>query len=316
MRRKIFSIWSILLVLVVSLGVLGLGCPGGTTGTIEVEATVDGSPVSGALDYTLTPDAGSPINGTSVSANHTADAGNWTCAYVSGGPAAAYLVDVTPSPTQTLAAGGTITFTLNFVTYAAQPLDAAVAFETWTINGTPVAPGIYQIGPDTIVDARYTNHVSGAGGARVKITQNDELQYHYQGPKPWTTLHVVNAWAAVQKQPGGADKLSQTATVNGLPVAPCDQIEVIQCVPITLDVHTEWEQVVCINYTKSINWIGFPSPPDILFDCSQFDTLGETIVLTTRACVTLDDHPDADPSNDCSGWSSPLTVIYDPTPAP
>lgn len=310
MRKLLLAICSVLLI---SLAVLVPGCEGEpTTGTIEVEATVDGVPSSGALQYTLI-GPGTPPTGTdSVPKTFTVDPGSWNCTYVSGGPADAYLVDITPSPTQDLSAGDTITFTLNFATYAAQPLDAAVAFDTWTINGTPVAPGTYPIGPNTIVDARYTNHVSGAGGARVTITQDDDLEYHYEGPNDWTTLHVVNAWAAVQKSPGGADKLSQTATVDGVNKVPCDNIEVLKCTPIKLDVHTEWEQVVCVNYTKSINWIGFPSPPDILFDCFQFSLPGETINLRTRACITLQDHPDADPANDCTGWSPVLTIIYNP----
>ena len=42
--------------------------------------------------------------------------GNWACAYVLGGPTGASFINITPSPTQVLSAGATITFTLNFVT--------------------------------------------------------------------------------------------------------------------------------------------------------------------------------------------------------
>ena len=119
MRGKIFSIWSVLLVLVVSIAVLVPGC-GETTPTqctIEVKATLDGSSWSGAVQYTLTgPGAASPITGTNVSDTFTVDPGSWTCAYVSGGPPAAYFVNITPNPTQSVSAGGTITFTLNFET--------------------------------------------------------------------------------------------------------------------------------------------------------------------------------------------------------
>ena len=85
--------------------------------TIEVKATLDGSPWTGAVQYTLTPGSGSPISGTtSVPKSFTVDPGTWTCAYVSGGPAGASFVNVTPSPTQSVSAGGKITFTLNFKT--------------------------------------------------------------------------------------------------------------------------------------------------------------------------------------------------------
>ena len=130
MRRKVFSIWSVLLVLVISIAVLVPSCAP-TTGTIEVKATLDGAAWTGAVQYTLTAltgtGAGSSINGTSVDASHSVDPGVWACAYVSGGPAGASFVNIsvnmTPTTNQTAIAGGTITFTLNFVTPAAGVLD-------------------------------------------------------------------------------------------------------------------------------------------------------------------------------------------------
>jgi len=307
-NKKIFSIWSVLLILVISLAVVVPGCTP-TTGTIEVKATLDGVSWNGSVDYTLTgPGAASPITGTSVEDSFTGDAGSWNCTYVSGGPAAAYFVNITPSETQSVSAGDTITFTLNFATYTASPLDAEVKFDTWTINGVPVAPGPHTIGANTIIDIRYTEHVSGATGAHVNVKQTNWLSFHYTGPGEWTRLHVVNAWGAVQMDPD-ADKLSQQATKDGLPVSKCDYIEVIECTPVLLDVETEWKLVVCNNYTKSINWIGFPSPPDILFD-ADIASLGDSFNLTAQACVELDH--DADPTNDCTDWCPVLTITYMP----
>jgi len=137
MRQRIFSIWSVLLVLVVSTAVLVPGCGGGPTqSTIDVEATLDGSAWTGAVQYTLAePTAPSPITGTSVPTAHSGvSPGSWTCAYVSGGPAGASFVNITPSATQTVSAGGTITFTLNFVTPPAVPLDH---FKFYQVVGGP-----------------------------------------------------------------------------------------------------------------------------------------------------------------------------------
>ena len=308
MKKRIFSIWSVLLILVVSIAVLVPGC-GGTGGTIDVDATLDGVSWNGSVQYTLTgPGAASPISGTSVDDSFTVDAGSWNCTYVSGGPAAAYFVNITPSPPQSVTAGNTITFTLNFATYAASPLDAEVKFDTWTINGVPVAPGPHTIGANTIIDIRYTEHVSGATGAHVNVKQTNWLSFHYLGPNEWTSLHVVNALGAVTMSPS-ADKLSQQATVGGSPVSKCDPIEVIKCTPVMLDVETEWKLVVCNNYTKSINWIGFPSPEDILFD-ADIAFLGESFNLTAQACIDLDH--DADPANDCTDWCPVLTITYMP----
>jgi hypothetical protein len=51
------------------------------------------------------------------------DCGNWTCTYVAVGPVGASFVNITPSATQAVSAGGTITFTLNFVTPQPVALD-------------------------------------------------------------------------------------------------------------------------------------------------------------------------------------------------
>jgi len=103
-KKKIFSIWSVLLVLIVSIAVLVPGCDGtACTGDIEVRATLCDALWEGDVVYKLTgPGATAPtiINGTSVNATHSGvDCGDWTCEYVSGGPPGAYFVDITLDPT-------------------------------------------------------------------------------------------------------------------------------------------------------------------------------------------------------------------------
>jgi hypothetical protein len=134
MRQRIFSIWSVLLVLVVSTAVLVPGCGGGPTQTtIDVRATLDGSAWTGAVQYTLAGPAAAIINGASVPATHNnVSAGYWNCGYVGGNPAGAGFVNVTPGGGQTVSAGGAITFTLNFVTRP--PLDH---FKFYQVVGGP-----------------------------------------------------------------------------------------------------------------------------------------------------------------------------------
>ncbi len=137
MRTRVFSIWSVLLILVAATAVLVPGCGGGPTttqSTIDVKATLDGAAWTGAVQYALTePAAASPISGTSVPTSHSGvSPGSWTCAYVSGGPSGASLVNTTPAATQTVSAGGTITFALNFVT--PPPLDH---FKFYQVVGGP-----------------------------------------------------------------------------------------------------------------------------------------------------------------------------------
>jgi hypothetical protein len=87
--------------------------PPPTAGTIVVNGTLEGSPWSGTVNYAITgPEAKS---GTSVPQTFSnLGEGTYTLTYSSGGPGGATLVSITPSPTQTLSADGTITFTLNF----------------------------------------------------------------------------------------------------------------------------------------------------------------------------------------------------------
>ena len=328
MKKKIFSIWSVLLVLVVSIAILVPGCTP-TTGTIEVDATLDGSPWSGAVDYTLTgPGAAAPtiINGSSVPGSHSGDAGNWTCAYVSGGPGV--FVGIRPDPpTQEVTAGGTIDFTLNFVTPT--EVDAYITFDTWTINGTPVAPGFHFVGPGAVVDARYKEGVTGNNtGQEVTVKETLWLQYHWQGQEgseaPPKMLHVVNAPGAVWGVPPFEQKLSQTATFNGQPVAACSRVECPWCEIVNLDVEIETVQKVGTIYTKNVNWIRFkPSDglPQILQSLDEVvfedDNLldWQQFTATTYACIEVGEgFVDTNPNNDCCVDSPSITIMYQPPP--
>jgi hypothetical protein len=331
MRRGFFSICSVLLILVASIAVLGTSCNGGaTTGTIEVDATLDGLPWpssgTGAVNYTLTGPAGtSPIDGTEVPKTFTGvDAGDWTCAYVCGGPGT--FVDITPSDAQIVTAGGTIGFTLNFET-PATPMDASVTFKNWTLNGMPIPPKqtwVYVL-PGDWIDVEYEEHVSGEEDAVVSVHQTSWLEVHNIGwygeePQgPTIDLHVVNAPGAVKMDPP-ADKSNQQATVNGDPVDVCSNVPLPYCEKVKLDVEVDWELVVCNNYTKTINWIGFPAAEpmtlvlngaEVLFDATGGLYDGVTFNLTAKACLEPGEgFEDTNPSNDCTDWSPTLTITY------
>jgi hypothetical protein len=97
--------------------VLFTGCPINPpvsgSGTVHVAATRDGSPWTGPVDFTLTGQAA----GTSVPASYTGvPTGDYTLSYVAGSPPEAVLSGITPSGSQNLTSGGTITFTLDFRT--------------------------------------------------------------------------------------------------------------------------------------------------------------------------------------------------------
>lgn len=310
------------LVAVVLIALFVPSCTGTpTTGTIEVKATLDSSPWTGNVTYTLTGPAGvAPINGSEVTKTFTVAAGNWACAYVSGGPG--IFVSITPSATQSVAVGETKTFTLNFVT--PQPPDAWVTFKSWTINGAEVDPlqGPFPVTYGDIIDCEYTEHVEGDQGQVVTVHQTSWLKIHNNGeegqPGPSIWLHAVNDPGAVTMDPPADAKRNQTCTLEGVPVPECTEIELVFCEWVNLDVEVDWDLVICTNYTKTINWIGFPQPgPIILADGLPvlFDTLPgllpmQTLQLISSACVDVEG--DENPANDCSGDSPMLTVIFMP----
>jgi len=338
-RRKIYSMWSVLLILLVSIAVLVPGC-NGTTGTIEVEATLDGSPWTGAVDYTLTPGTGSPVSGTSVDDTFTVDAGTWTCAYVSGGPGV--FVSYTPDPpTQEVTAGGTVGFTLNFVT--PEDVDVSIVFDTWSINGTPVPPtpfgpgSFWWINEDTVVDAHYKVQVGGNNtGKPVTVHETMTIMAHNVGPEgegnpdlPPIVWHVVNGLGAVTTDPP-LDVSNQVATHEGNPVPACTDILLPWCDPVHLDAECDVETEVGATFTKKVNWVRNPQGVNItplaLWDDSIFeiDTIQAWTVFTlvTSACEEVGEgFVDTNPDNDCSGdspmiWIGVVPPGMLPTPLP
>jgi len=306
-RKRIFSIWSVLLVLIVSIAVVVPGCDGGQ-GTIEVKATIDGSPWEGDVDYTLTPASGSPISGTDVPGSHSADAGDWTCSYDGGGPDGATLVGIATSETQSLAEGETITFTLNFE--IPEP-DASVTFVSWSIDGQQVAPGSYTVYPPTTIDTEYDVFVAGNSSEWVTVNATFKLPKHFLGEAASQTWHVANAPGSVSTSPPAQD-LTHQCTVNGVPHPICYSFDVFQCEPMFFDVHISFKIRKGTTYRTNINWLGYKGsgPDDILFDTDSVRAgpWGNSNIITS-GCVYVEG--DVDPTNDCSGNSSTLHITYD-----
>ncbi|MBI2446393.1 MAG: hypothetical protein HYV51_01050 [Parcubacteria group bacterium] len=91
--------------------------PNCSTGTLQLRATLNGVPWSGIITYNVS----SPLGVTTTTRilpydNSSAPTGDYTYTYISGGPPGATFTGITPSSSQTLSLGETITFTFNFVT--------------------------------------------------------------------------------------------------------------------------------------------------------------------------------------------------------
>lgn len=305
---------AISLVLLLSIAIAAPNCTGpGTTGTIFVKATIDGLPWTGPVTYNLTPASGSPVTGTSVDKTFTEAAGTWTCSYISGGPGT--FVSITPSASQALAAGQNITFTLNFQT----PLDATIVFKGWTINGATVAGGqSYTLYPGDWVDVEYTEHMYGPPG-NVTVHQTSWLKVHNIGMEgeqggPDIILHVDNEAGAVSMDPPSTP-MNQQCTLDGAPVQVCMEIPLHFCEPVILDVEVDWNLQICTDYTKTINWFSFPSPPPVLFHILPGlppSPIGVSMNLTTWASVNLPG--DTNQSNDTTPPSPWIVVTYQNPP--
>jgi len=110
--------------------------------TVQLRAALDGAPWSGEVTY----DVFSPLgNYTDRVRTVPIDLpngliGDYTYTYKSSGPVGATFADITPSATQTLSDGGTITFTFNFL--SPPPVNYNVAASIDSGLGTITGPGI------------------------------------------------------------------------------------------------------------------------------------------------------------------------------
>jgi hypothetical protein len=324
MRKRLVAIYSVLVVAIVLLSVFVPSCTGGTTGTIKVQATLCGTAWNGTVSYTLTTTgSASPVSGTSVPASHTVDAGNWTCAYADdgSGPAGAFLVDITPSATQTLSAGGTITFTLNFEL----DQDAAIEWLTWTVNGIPTELEYYEAVPCQIIDAHFKQWVDGCEGYNVTVNETSLLTISYLGGPAPVQIYVVNDDCALNKTPTNPQALppvkkSQVTSFDGNPVVKGWLSDPIVPGMIPLDVETAWQLVKETDYTKSINWFGiskFVELPVVPHPCVLFELLLPvkgvyTFQLQASAMVALADDTDVNPDNNHDASSVLMLTVTVP----
>jgi hypothetical protein len=323
MRKGLFAICSVLLLVILSIALLGPGCTGGpTTGTIEVKATLCGDPWEGAVNYELTgPGATAPtvITGTQVAKSFTVDVGDWSCAYADdgSGPAGAYFVGIEPSSPQTVAANQGITFTLKFEL----DQDAWIEFDTWTVDGDP-GKVYYEMGEYwaevhlcQVLDVHFLQGVKGCEEVVAAVNETSTLQITQIFNPPGLQVYVVNNDCAVNKtveQAPEPDKGEQVPSFNGIPVDPEKYFDLPPEGVTLLDVETEWWLTKCLNYTKSINWFGVSLVEPWQHDCVLFELIVPApgiyvFTLVASAEVELVDDEDVDTANN-KAESPPLNL--------
>ncbi len=147
------------------------------SGTVIVNATLDRKPWkvmpgSGPISYTVTgtkTDSGDRVPETFSNM----PAGPYTLNFNNGGPIGATLTNITPAPSQNLAPGGTVAFTMNF---SGQPKGTVMI--SATLNGSPWSGEISYVLQGPYVDSGHAvpATVSNAPSGTYR------LQYNSGGP--------------------------------------------------------------------------------------------------------------------------------------
>jgi hypothetical protein len=145
---------------------------GAATASITVEATLDGQPWSGKIDFTIT-GANSYSNSTVPTSFNSVSTGSYTINYMSGGPSGASLSNISPSSHQNISSGESIKFTFNF-----NKQSAGVIQVNATLNGSPWSGTI-----DYTINGPVTDSNNGVPYSFSNMPQgNYTLVYNYGGP--------------------------------------------------------------------------------------------------------------------------------------
>jgi len=150
------------------------------SGTIQVNATLDGQNWAGGLDCSIA-GVGTTSACSRVPEQYiTRPAGNYSLVYNSGGPAGASLSNITPSSTQQLADGGVISFTLSFITVSA-PVNVQTpgTIQIYALyNGSPVSTSV-----NVSLSGPYSDTITFVPSTKYNMPPgNYYLSYNYGGP--------------------------------------------------------------------------------------------------------------------------------------
>jgi len=165
--------------------------PPGGKAKIQVIVTLDGAQWTGGIQYRI--NGPGNLSGSSVPHNfNDIPAGEYSIYYQSGGPGGATLASITPSPTQDVGSGSTISFTLNFRSQSTSTITINA-----TLNGLPWSGNVnYSIsGPFQDADTSVPKTLSG-------LPSGDyTLIYQYGGPDGATMKNISPS--PMQKLPSG-----------------------------------------------------------------------------------------------------------------
>ena len=193
-----------------------------TTGTINVNATLGGGSWSGPINLSVNGPTFAGFGQVPGSVSSESP-GSYTATYNSLGPAGSSLSSITPSATQTLSAGGAITFTVNFISPTQNPVPSisSVSPSGVTAGGSGFVLSVFGSSfiPQSVVywngSQRQTSYVS-SGDVTAVINAGDIAS---QGS---ATVTVVNP------APGGGTSGGATVTIQPS-VGQCAPTSVASC---------------------------------------------------------------------------------------
>lgn len=164
---------------------------------LAVNATLDGAPWTGIVNYTLT--GPQTIAGTAAPQTLMGAAGAYTLAYVSGGPPGASFMGATPSSAQSVPAGGAAAFTLAFASKRAETGIVVVEATAAGAGGAALWTGPLNFtlsGPQTLLGSSVGQNFANAPAGTYTLS-------YVSGGPPGTTLHSITAAPTQTLAPGG-----------------------------------------------------------------------------------------------------------------
>ena len=151
------------------------------SGTIMVDATLNGATWVGNIDCSIVGSGTTSVCSSVPEQYETKPAGSYTLVYNGGGPAGASLSNITPSPTQNIADGNIINFTLNYVSNSAPvstpaPMGSISIYAT--LNGSPLSTSM-----DVTLNGPYTETLYTVPTSRYNLPPgNYYVTYNYGAP--------------------------------------------------------------------------------------------------------------------------------------
>jgi hypothetical protein len=196
-----------------------------------------------------------------------------------------------------------------------ESIDASITFVSWTINGTLVDPGAYNVTENTTIGVIYTVYVDGPQGEIVPVAETCSVTINYtSGESEPDTVHSIDADSAFSMAPEPVSKAVQESTIDGHSAPYCTNADLFKGEPMDLGVGTMWELGTGTSYTNSIDWLGIVSSNETVFALPEPIPSPKSYELVAQASIDVDE--DVNPANNSVVASPALLISVKPITIP